>query len=330
MKKVLVIGGLGFIGYHLCRKFQSTFDVAAVDALINYVPNNYRRWLYYTTYRQKELARLGISFYVCDVRDTSFKQILVNIKPDIILNAASMPIALLADINPWFAKKDIFDSQFQLLETIRNSSIQLSKYIYISSSMVYGHFKRDDEGNIIPATEEQECLPIDSYGAFKLANEIIIRQYCQKHQIPYTIIRPSAVYGPTDCNMRVTEIFLHKGFEKGTIELDNGGLHQLDFTYIDDLTDGILLAANSEHANNQVFNLSFGKGRKIVELAQIVLQMFPSVNIENKECKPYRPNRGSLNIEKARQWLHYEPTHPLELGMQKYCNFVSEHIAQYR
>lgn len=329
MKKVLVIGGLGFIGYHLCRRFQSTFDVYAVDALINYIPNNYRRWLYYTSYRQKELARLGISFLVCDVRDTSFKQILVSIKPDIIINAASMPVALLADINPSYAKQDIFDSQFQLLETIRNSSIHLSKYIYVSSSMVYGNFKRDDEGNIIPASEDQECQPIDSYGAFKLANEIVIRQYCQKYQIPYTIVRPSAVYGPTDCNLRVTEIFLHKGFENGTIELDNGGLHQLDFTYIDDLTNGILLAANSEQANHQVFNLSFGQGRKIAELAQIVQQMFPSVKIINNECKPFRPNRGAMNIEKARQLLNYEPSFTLEEGMQIYRNFVSEHIAFY-
>jgi UDP-glucose 4-epimerase len=90
-----------------------------------------------------------------------------------------------------------------------------------------------------------------------------------------------------------------------------------------------LLAANSENANNQVFNISFGQGRKIAELAQIVQTMFPSVKIKNNECKPFRPNRGAMNIEKARQLLNYEPFYTLEEGMQIYRNFVFEHIALY-
>ncbi|MCX7862510.1 MAG: NAD(P)-dependent oxidoreductase [Bacteroidales bacterium] len=329
MKKILIVGGLGFIGYHLSRKLCSQFEIYVVDALINYIPNNYKAWNYYTMLRQQELNNLGIPCFINNVNDLSFKQLVVNIKPDIIVNAASMPVALLADINPSQAKQDIFDSQFQLLETIRTSPINLSQYIYISSSMVYGNFLRDDAGKIIPASEEQACHPIDGYGAFKLANEIIIQQYHKKYNLPFTIIRPSAVYGPTDCNLRVTEIFLRKGFEHGTIELDNGGLHELDFTYIEDLCQGISLAINNPKSIHQIFNISYGQGRKIAELAQIVKQMFPDVKIISNECKPFRPNRGAMNITKAKEMLNYRPQVDLEQGMMFYRDFLKHHIGLY-
>ncbi len=327
--KILIIGGLGFIGFHLAKRLANQFEVFVIDALINYIPNNYNTWQYYVKYRQKILKDLNVTFYIEDVQQASFKSLLTTLRPDIVINAASMPVALLADINPKHAKNDIFDAHFNVLESIRTSSITLERYVYLSSSMVYGNFFRDEQGNILPASENQECLPIDTYGAFKLANEILVKQYGFRYKIPYVIIRPSAVYGPTDCNLRVTEIFLHQGFQEGTIKLDNGGQHKLDFTYIDDLVDGIMAALISPNALNQVFNISYGVGRKISELAQIVKNLFPSVKIVTNDCIPFRPNRGAMNIDKAKQLLSYNPSFSLEKGMQQYCEFVKQHIKNY-
>ncbi len=329
MKNVLIIGGLGFIGFNVAIKLAKKFNIFIIDALINYISNNYRAWSYYSLYRQTELKKLDIPIFIENIKSSNFKNILLKIKPDIIINAASMPVAILADINPLNAKEDIFDSHFQLLEFIRASTLKIERYVYISSSMVYGNFLRDDSGKIIPATEEQPCLPIDTYGALKLNNEILIKQYAYKFNIPYTIIRPSAVYGATDCNLRVTEIFLRKGFENSKIEIDNNGLHELDFTYIDDLVEGIYLSIISSNAINQTFNISFGNGRTIAELASLVKNIFPKVKIFSKDCKPFRPNRGSMNIQKAKELLQYNPIYSLEKGLIEYYKFMKEHINNY-
>ena len=329
MKNVLIIGGLGFIGFNIAKKLSNNFKVFIIDALINYIPNNYKAWSYYISYRQEKLKKLNIPIFIENIKNSNFKNILTNINPDIIINAASMPVALLADINPFNAKEDIFDSHFQVLEYIRASTLKIDRYVYISSSMVYGNFLRDNDGKIIPASEEQFCMPIDTYGALKLSNEILIKQYAYKYNIPYTIIRPSAVYGPTDCNLRVTEIFLRKGFENGKIELDNGGLHQLDFTYIDDLVEGINLSLTTHNAVNQTFNISYGQGRTIAELALVVKNIFPQVQIFSNDCKPFRPNRGSMNIEKAKELLSYKPKYTLEKGILEYYHFLKEHINNY-
>ncbi|MGQ9846166.1 MAG: NAD-dependent epimerase/dehydratase family protein [Bacteroidales bacterium] len=324
--KALIMGGLGFIGYHLAKRLKHNgHDVVVFDAMFNYLPNNFDTWNFYIQFRKKELEKLGIIIIIEDIHTANLKQIIYQLNPEWIINLASMPIALLADINPFNAKKDIFDSNFNLLEALKTFSTKIQRYVYFSSSMVYGNFARDLNGNIIPADENQICKPIDTYGAFKAANELLIQQYAYRYQIPYTIIRPSSVYGPTDVNLRVTEIFIRKALKNESLVLDNGGQHQLDFTYIDDLIEGVVLALNSEKAINEIFNITYGEGRKIADLALILKQYFPNLTIQNNECKPYRPNRGALNINKAKTLLGYLPQYSLEKGIAKYIDFIQQH-----
>lgn len=330
-KKVLIIGGLGFIGYNLAKKIveEKKFDLYVIDSLINYLPNNFNAWSYYTSFRKKQLESLGVKIKIENINNPNFRQAYFSIEPDYIINLASMPVALLADLNPVNAKNDIFDSNFHLLELLKSSPKNIKKYIYISSSMVYGNFLRDESQKIIPANEKQICLPIDVYGAFKLSSEIVTKQYCYRYQIPYIIIRPSAVYGPTDCNLRVTEIFLKKALKNETLLLDNDGQHELDFTYIDDLTNGIYLAMISKNALNETFNISYGQGRKISELAEIIRKHFPNIQVRNNESKPLRPNRGALDISKAKKILGYKPIYNLEKGIEKYLDFLKIHLHNY-
>ncbi|NMD00908.1 MAG: NAD(P)-dependent oxidoreductase [Bacteroidales bacterium] len=326
--KALIIGGLGFIGHHIALKLKHEgHEVYVVDAIINYLPTNFKTWNYYIKYRQRELENAGVHIIIEDIKNSTLNKTIHSVSPDWVINLASMPVALLADLNPVHAKNDIFDSNFRLLEVLKTSISSLKRYVYFSSSMVYGHFLRDSNGKIIPANEEQKCMPIDTYGAFKAANELLIQQYGYRYNLPYTIIRPSAVYGPTDCNLRVTELFLKKAFNNETIELDNGGQHELDFTYIDDLTQGVFLALTNENAINEVFNITYGNGNKISKLAEIVKKYFPDVKIRNNECKPYRPNRGALNITKAQRLLGYSPKYDLEQGIEQYIQFMKKHIS---
>ena len=132
--------------------------------------------------------------------------------------------------------------------------------------MVYGDFKTNK------ISENHSLKPKEIYGTMKLAGEIITRGLCSFYKIPFTIIRPSAVYGPTDMNYRVSQYFIEKAMlnEKITV---HGKKEALDFTFIDDLVDGCWLAAKAKKGINETFNITFGKARTLVDYVRILKKM---------------------------------------------------------
>lgn len=326
MARILITGGLGFIGFHLTMELikDKANQIIIYDAKKHFIPAELSKWTYYIEYRQRILEEIKqIEIILGDCNNSKLLNETINeYKPHKIIHLAAMPIAGISNENPEKAKIDIFDNTLSILEVIKESQIDLRNFIYISSSMVYGNFLRDSDHKIIPAIEEQKCDPIDLYGVMKLNAENLVRTYFHRFKIPYTIVRPSAVYGPTDCNLRVTEIFIHQALKSKDIFLDNGGDHQLDFTYIDDLIQGLVLVANSDRVLGETFNLSTGQGISIKELAMIVKKIIPNTNIIEGTIQPYRPNRGALNISKAKNCLGFSPKYTLETGIEKYINFI--------
>lgn len=326
MNKILITGGLGFIGFHLTMELlkDSNNQIVIYDSKKHFIPIIYSQWGYYLYYRIHHLEKNDrVKIIIGDCNNSElFTQTLIDNKPNKIFHLASLPIAGISNDNPEKAKIDIFDNTLYILESIKNSKIYLDNFIYISSSMVYGNFLRDPENKIIPASEDQKCDPIDLYGVMKLNAENLVRTYNHRFKIPFTIVRPSAVYGPTDCNLRVTEIFIQQALASKDIILDNGGDHQLDFTYIDDLVQGLVLVAKSDRVQGETFNLSTGQGISIKELAMIVKKLIPNTSIIEGTIQPYRPNRGALNISKAKNCLGFSPKYTLETGIEKYINFI--------
>ena len=326
MKTYFITGGEGFIGYHLCKKLLEDEDnkVVTYDAQKHYIPFDQSSWPFYQGYRIKTLGPERITRIRGDCTDTGWlKECLEEHKPQVIIHLAAMSIASVSNDYPTEAKVNIFDSTVTLLDVLKTVSFKFDRIIYTSSSMVYGNFLRDQKTQeIIPAKENQICNPIDIYGAMKYSGEKVVKVYNKRFGIPYSIIRPSAVYGPTDCNRRVTEIFLTNALKGKDLVLDNGGLHQLDFTYVEDIVDGFILVSKSEKALGETFNITRGEGRKIKELAEIVSNLVPDTKVINSSIVPYRPNRGALDISHAGELLNYKPKFNLEDGMQKYYSFI--------
>jgi nucleoside-diphosphate-sugar epimerase len=92
----------------------------------------------------------------------------------------------------------------------------------------------------------------------------------------------------------------------------------LDFTYIDDLISGIALAIEHPESRNEIFNMTYGEARTIAEVAAIVQQQFPDLEIEHIERDRLMPARGTLSVAKARELLGYAPENPIEIGLAKY------------
>ena len=92
----------------------------------------------------------------------------------------------------------------------------------------------------------------------KLAGVVVTEGLCKLHNISYTIVRPSAVYGPKDMNRRVSQIFIENAINNREITINGSGDERLDFTYIQDLIHGVKNVIESDNSKNEIFNINFG------------------------------------------------------------------------
>jgi nucleoside-diphosphate-sugar epimerase len=184
--------------------------------------------------------------------------------------------------------------------------------------MVYGNF----EGKNVK--ESDQLNPLGIYAALKLSGEIIVKSYNQVFDLPYTIIRPSALYGERCVSRRVSQIFIENALSNKPIIINGDGEEKLDFTYINDLILGIKLCIENKKSINQTFNITYGNGRKINELIRILGKYYPSLVINFKKRDKLMPERGTLDISKAKELLNFNPEFPLEKGFTKYIEWYSD------
>ena len=149
----------------------------------------------------------------------------------------------------------------------------------------------------------------------------MIKSYNQVFELPYTIIRPSAVYGPTDMNNRVSQIFIEKALKGQKINIQ-GKNEKLDFTFVEDLANGCILAATSKYGQNRIFNITYGKGESLYKFVKILSKYVKNLKFKINKRDSFRPKRGTLSINKARKLLNYKPYYTLEKGIKKYIDFI--------
>ena len=182
----------------------------------------------------------------------------------------------------------------------------------MSSSMVYGNFETKE------VNEESPCKPIGIYGNLKFAGELMMKAYKQVFDLPYTIIRPSALYGERCVSRRVGQIFIENAIQNLDININGDGEDRLDFTYIEDLVKGIADCCDNEKALNETFNVTYGNARKINDLIEILKDEFPKIKVFYKEKEMFMPERGTLKNDKAKKLINFESKNSIEVGYVKY------------
>ena len=181
--------------------------------------------------------------------------------------------------------------------------------------MVYGDFKSET------VAEDQIPEPKEIYGIMKYSGETITQGLCKFFGIDYCIIRPSAVYGPTDMNKRVVQTFIEKAI-KGEKIIIMGKDEYLDFTYVKDTANGFVLAATNQSAKNEIFNITYGKAHSLLDLVDILKIEFKDLKYEILERDKSKPKRGTLSIKKAYEMLGYKPKYNLKDGIKNYIEFI--------
>ncbi len=322
MQKVLITGGAGFIGYHLAKEFlRRGHEVVIYDAFVNYVPQDKSRYLPYLHARLADLKDQAV-IVRGDIRDTEHLAATIKEhKPDVLINLAALPIATASNQLSKDAIGINLDGTVSLLNAIRSTD-SVKRFVYTSSSFVYGNFQYD------PADEKHPLDPIDVYGGTKLAGEYLTKSFGRRFGIEYAIVRPSAVYGATDANRRVTQIFVENALLGTPLVLHDGGRGRVDFTHVNDVVQGFVLAALSPAAKNETFNITRGEGRSMKEFSEIIRKHIPQVQTIEKPAEEVRPERGSLSIEKAKTLLGYNPKYSLEEGMAEYIPHVKKAVLQ--
>ena len=311
--KILVTGGLGLIGHHVVNKLESLgHDVVITDTRTTYgiIPQDEIDYL-----MGERLKKIKTNYiYNIDISTAdSIDWLIQKHQPAIIIHMASFPRQKVVNANPALGARTMMEGLMNLCESAKKHNV--CKFLYISSSMVYGDFTDD-------VTEDYNCKPQGQYGIMKLSGEYIVKDYSRRNCFSHTIIRPSAVYGPLDVEDRVIAKFMLTAMRGGMLNV-NGANETLDFTYVDDAADGIVAAALSPNTNNKTYNITKSHSRTLLEAAQLALRLAGGGTLLVKDKDADFPSRGALNIEAARRDFGYDPQVDVEEGFQKYYDWLS-------
>ncbi|MEA3192948.1 MAG: hypothetical protein QOD26_1281 [Betaproteobacteria bacterium] len=322
-RRIALIGGAGFIGHNLALALAARgakphiVDGLQVNNLgaFSSASNDPSKTLYMNLVYERlaALHEANIPLHVVDARDYQvLSRCLTDIEPDTIVQLAAIAHANRANKDPF----STFDHSFRTLENALDCARGHERhFIYFSSSMVYGNF----DGQT--ATEDRHCEPMGIYGALKYGGEKLVIAYNQVFKLPYTIVRPSALYGERCVSRRVGQAFIENALRGLPLTINGDGTDALDFTYIGDLVQGLMLCIEKPEARNQVFNLTYGGARSLNQMAEIVKQNFPGIEVKYSPRDALMPERGTLSVEKAKRLIGYRPSFPLEKGFVRYIDW---------
>jgi nucleoside-diphosphate-sugar epimerase len=326
-RRICLIGGAGFIGHNLALSLKAQgAEVTVVDGLqVNNIlsfsdPSRETAltplYLRVLNNRLDLLKKNNIPLFVKDARDYhALTVILTEIKPQVIVHLAAVSHAGQANKDPY----STFDHSLRTLEnTLDATRDTLEHFIFMSSSMIYGNFPK---GHV---DEKSPCDPIGIYGALKFSGEKIVNAYKQVFDLPFTIVRPSALYGQRCVSGRVIQKFIEAALSGEEISINGDGSDCLDFTFIQDLIQGLECVIKNEKSHNEIFNLTYGQSRSLSDMVGLLQKDFPDLKVNYLPRDRLMPERGTLSVDKARDLLDYQPAFPLEKGLPEYIKWYRE------
>ena len=315
--KILVTGGKGFIGSKIVEMLSNDgHKVTVVDNHDTYGIMTKQELYKLYEWRTRNWKLENVSMIPGDILDRLVCLKAFSHNPEIVIHLATYPRAKIVDEDPILGIPKVINTTTNLLW--HSSKWNIKKFVYISSSMVYGDF-------VDGTKEDANTKPKNIYGEAKLTGERMVKLFAKRDELNYNIIRPSGVYGPGDMPDRVVSKFFEKAMSNKTITLHNGE-NKVDFTYRQDAARGIILAALSSVANVS-FNITAGNAISLRTLAEKIIDITGSdSDIEDIGNHKLYPMRGTLDISRAKDLLGYEPEFTLEQGLKSYYDWLQNKI----
>jgi nucleoside-diphosphate-sugar epimerase len=315
--KILVTGGKGFIGSKIVEILSNDgHKVTVVDNHDTYGIMTKQELDKLYEWRTRNWKSENVAMIPGDILDRLVCLKAFSHNPEIVIHLATYPRAKIVDEDPILGIPKVINTTTNLLW--HSSKWDIKKFVYISSSMVYGDF-------VDGTKEDANTKPKNIYGEAKLTGERMVKLFAKRDGLNYNIIRPSGVYGPGDMPDRVVSKFFEKAMSNKTITLHNGE-NKVDFTYRQDAARGIILAALSSVANVS-FNITAGNATSLRTLAEKIIEITGSdSDVEDIGNHKLYPMRGTLDIGRAKDLLEYEPQFTLEQGLKSYYDWLQNKI----
>ena len=310
--KILIAGGMGFIGHNLSVALEALgHSILIVDTQTDYGVIPPREFWISLSERMQYVSAGKHRAPVCeDIKNIKgIAKVIGKYEPDIIVNLAAFSRVKLVQHDPVMACDSLIKGVYNLLY---GSQGIIKRFVHVSSSMVYGDWPAGEHFTGMPE-DWLQMSPKSDYGLLKLASEGIVKRYCNEHNVEYTIVRPSAVYGPRDIVDRVVPKFLSQAANNETIQVN--GDSRVDFTHMDDFIKGMVQCVLNDNAAFETFNITRERSRTLMEAAEIAVEITGSKSkIKLMENNPAFGMRGTCLNTKARSLLDYDPSIDIEDG----------------
>ena len=319
-KKVLVTGGLGFIGSNLATRLVGFgAEVLLVDSLIP----EYGGHLF-NIQPVRERVRVNIS----DVRDEHSMRYLVQ-GEDFLFNLAGQTSHLDSMTDPYTDLEINARAQLSILECCRKYNPGL-KIVFASTRQIYG------KPEYLPVNESHPLHPVDVNGIHKMAGECYHLLYHTVYGIRSCVLRLTNTYGPRmrvkDARQTFLGIWIRQLMENKPFEVWDG-TQLRDFTYVDDAVDALLMAGGSDPVGGHVFNLGGDCVISLKDLADLLIEIHGGGEYV---LRSFPPNRKQIDIgnyyadfSRIRDVLNWRPTISLREGLTRTLAFYREHLSHY-
>lgn len=295
--KVMVTGGCGFIGSHLVEQLISQgMEVHVLDNMVSGFPQN---------------VSASAIIHNQDIRNKKAKQIISQIKPNVIFHLAAQADVAKSIQNPTFDADVNIKGTINVLEACREANVK--KIVFASTSAVYGNLQKER------ISENDKVKPSSYYGLSKLTAESYIRLFSELYGIPYTILRYGNVYGPRQTPKGeggVVAVFLDCIKKNKALCIHGDGEQTRDFIYVKDIVQANISAIN--HSNQQTIQVSTANSISINKLANIMKEMHASpLEIIHTSSRKGDIKHSCLDNSKARQLLYWQPNFNIVNGLRE-------------
>ena len=314
-KRILILGGHGFIGSHTANILRNQgHTIGVVDCYHRYY--TFPQEEYECVLKQRQDHCGADSVYPGQIEDAVFMEnTFKSFQPNIVIHVATYPNAYMVKRNVIDATSNMVTATAVTLDLCVEHNVE--RVVFASSSMVYGDFKDGTK-------EDAKTKPKNIYGEAKLTGERMVKLFAKRDGLNYAIVRPSGVYGPGDMPDRVVSKFFDKAMKNETITLHNGN-NKVDFTYREDTAAGIVKASLSP-VSNVSFNITQGQATSLLTLAEKIIDITDSKSdIEDIGDHVLYPSRGTLDISRAKDLIDYKPEYTLDEGLKSYYEWLRQY-----
>ena len=314
-KRLLVTGCAGFIGMHLCKRLlEDGYEIYGIDNLNDYYDPKlkYDRLEILSQNKMFKFDKIDISDY-----ETLFS-VFSKVKPHKVVNLAAQAGVRHSIEDPHTYIKSNVNGFLNILECCRYNKVK--NLIYASSSSVYGDNKK------IPfSINDKVDNPISIYAVTKRSNELMAHSYNYLYGLSSTGLRFFTVYGPWGRPDMAISIFTKNILEKNTFSVFNHGNLSRDFTYIEDIIDGIILSINHNYTF-EIFNLGNNKPVNLMDVLKILENnLGQKAKIKFSDLQLGDVKDTSADIEYSKEKLGYNPKTSIDKGLKKFIDWYQSY-----